>query len=852
MVGRRESNTSDHPAITPPTWPAAKQRVQNAGLSTTSDDMTKKLIRRIALAMGGLLLLLIAVAAYLIMSFDANSYKAQAIAWMKTERQRSLAIDGPIKLSVFPRLAVRVSGLRLSERNSDAQFVAIDDASLSVQVMPLLNKRLVVDRVSARGVGVAYKRDASGAQNFDDLLGKTEDPTPADKDSVSTGGPLSLAVSAISLENLRLKLNDEQAGLVGDVTVESFKSGRLAHQVETPVSFKANVVMRQPQAVKLTLGGSMKLTPDLEQAGVALTDLKLELGGDVGVHVGVEAAGVKRLAMTLNGNLAWAKGRLQAGPLKLSLASASHGKNTLSASTIEVKRALFDPKSQKLELEAFDAAITGLLGKDAFEVALNWPKLAVDDSTLSGSALSGRYKLAGATALAGQFQTAAPSGNFETLRLPGLDIRLEGSSGKRKVDGSVKADARLNLSKMAVAIENLNLQADLTEPALQPLKLGLRGKIDADAKTAAWNLEGALNANRFESDGQAVLGGKVPKITAKARFDKLDLNKLLTSEQAAPSEANTGKAPADTPIDLEGLRAVDGNFKLTAGQFVFRQYEVADARIEAALDDGTLRLSRLAGKTWGGSVETSGSAAAGSRRITVKLDAEGVDINALLKDVAGKDLLEGKGRVQADVSAQGATVGAMRASLAGTSSLRLRDGAIKGINLAQKFRQAKAAFSTKQDAVSQASLTEKTDFSELSASAKISNGVASSDDLELKSPFLRLGGAGTFDISQGRIDYTARTTLTAAATGQGGADLGALRGVTIPVLLSGPFEAIDWKIRWSEVAAAALTNTVKDKLADKLGIKLGTAAPAADAGSAPQAQKPKDVLKEKLLKGLFN
>jgi AsmA protein len=115
----------------------------------------------------------------------------------------------------------------------------------------------------------------------------------------------------------------------------------------------------------------------------------------------------------------------------------------------------------------------------------------------------------------------------------------------------------------------------------------------------------------------------------------------------------------------------------------------------------------------------------------------------------------------------------------------------------------------------------------------------------MKSPFLRLGGDGAIDIGRGMIDYTARATVTSTATGQDGAELAALKGLTVPVRLTGPFEAVDWKIQWSAVAAGVAKNQLEDKLKDKLGIK----APAGSA-SAP-AQKPKDALKEKLLKGLL-
>ena len=84
--------------------------------------------------------------------------------------------------------------------------------------------------------------------------------------------------------------------------------------------------------------------------------------------------------------------------------------------------------------------------------------------------------------------------------------------------------------------------------------------------------------------------------------------------------------------------------------------------------------------------------------------------------------------------------------------------------------------------------------------------------------------------------------------GRGGAGLEALRGVTVPVALSGPFDAIDWKIEWSGVAAAAVQGKLKERLGEAIGSRLGVPPSRADAASGPA--KPKDVLKD-TLKGLF-
>ncbi len=54
--------------------------------------------------------------------------------------------------------------------------------------------------------------------------------------------------------------------------------------------------------------------------------------------------------------------------------------------------------------------------------------------------------------------------------------------------------------------------------------------------------------------------------------------------------------------------------------------------------------------------------------------------------------------------------------------------------------------------------------------------------------------------------------MTGSGIGQDGAQLATLRGLTIPVHLSGPFDTIDWKIQWSAVAAGAMSNGLLDKL----------------------------------------
>ena len=822
----------------------------------------KTWLRRALIAVAVLLVLLIAVAAVLLSTFDPNRYKGLAIDWMKAHYQRTLAIDGPIRLSVFPRLEVQVSSVTLSEAGRSERFAAIEEAALAVQILPLLSRQLVVDRVLARGVSVVMTRNAKGQRNIDDLLSAGTAPAASAPGSsapapAAAGQPLRFDVSRVELADVKATIHDEQVPLHGDIVLESLVTGRLADKLESPVDLKLRFALQQP-VLKGNLAGSMQLTPDLATKSARLGGLQITYEGD--------APGASGIAATLKGTLAYdgAKASVQASGIDLSLA-ATVGAIKIASSSVKAESFGFDPAAKALTLAKLQVRVAGAQAAENFTVALDWPSLAIAGTALQGSALSGEVSVSGTHTLNGKFQSAAPSGSFDLVRVPGLVLSLDGKSGAQAIAGKLSADLLLRSAPAFIALEKMALLAQLQTPGLQPLALDLGGTLSASAQEARWQLSGKLNTNQFNTDGQARLAGKVPSVKAQARLDALDINKLLSTPppQEAQASAPAAAAAGDTPVNLQGLEGLQAQVALRAGSLVFRQYRVDDAQLEASLDAGVLKITKLHGRSWGGQIEASGFADARASKMGVQLAASDVNINALLKDVAAKDLMEGTGRVTANLASTGKTVGELRSHLAGQAAVQLRDGAIKGVNLAKSLRRAKATLGgADQDAVEKATQTEKTDFSELSASFQIADGVAKSTDLDAKSPFLRLGGAGSADIGQGRIDYTARATVTNTSKGQEGADLEALRGLTVPVQLSGPFEAMAWKIQWSAIASslakAKLGDKLRaqeDKLKDKLGSKLGLkpAAAAASAASSP-AESAKDAAKDKLknkLKGLL-
>ena len=205
-------------------------------------------------------------------------------------------------------------------------------------------------------------------------------------------------------------------------------------------------------------------------------------------------------------------------------------------------------------------------------------------------------------------------------------------------------------------------------------------------------------------------------------------------------------------------------------------------------------------------------------RVALRDALTGVSIGPLLRDVAQQDRLEGRGSVALDVAAAGKTVNAMKKSLAGTAKVSLRDGAIKGIDIAAILRKAKSALGAQS--AEAAKTTERTDFSELSASFTIKSGVAHNEDLDVKAPLFRVSGRGDLDIGNSSLEYVTKASVVATATGQGGGDLAQLSGLTVPVHLSGPFDAMKYQVDYRAVAADLAKSKVGEKVKEQVGGKI--------------------------------
>lgn len=590
-----------------------------------------KVIKLAAIALGIVVALILVVVAIALAAFDADRIKAEAAKAVHDKTQRTLKIDGDLRLFFWPNVGIKVGKTSLSEFQSEQEFAGIEGARVSVAVLPLLSKKIVIEAIELDGAHATLVKHKDGKLNIDDLTSK-EAAKDASADQ-TTGAPVRIDVAAVKITNASLTWRDEMNRETSALSGLDFITGHIT--------------------------------------------------GDTG--------------------------------------------------------------TQAYQIDNLSLALAGKSGGDSVALKLAVPKLSLADNALALDKIEGAIEM------------ASPKMPMKTLKMP--------------LTGQLHADLRKEMAKGALSTRfdesNIALKFDVAR--FSPLSLA------------------------FDLD-----------------IDQLNVDKYLPP--AKPDEKKDGgDKGGEGKIDLSALKGLDVRGNVRIGQFQVSNVKATNIKLKIDAEDGKLDIAPHSMNLYDGTLTGAMSVNANGNAVALREDLSGIRINPLLKDMANQDLIDGRGDIKLNVATRGVTVTAMKQALDGTASVALRDGAFKGINLAQSFREMKALVSSRQDSVQQAKATDKTDFSEMSASFRIADGVAHNDDLVMKSPFLRLGGAGDIDIGHGAMNYLAKASVVGTSGGQGAKDLEHLQGVTVPVRVTGPFDKLAYKIEFAAIAEGALKAKVDEK-----------------------------------------
>jgi AsmA protein len=168
----------------------------------------------------------------------------------------------------------------------------------------------------------------------------------------------------------------------------------------------------------------------------------------------------------------------------------------------------------------------------------------------------------------------------------------------------------------------------------------------------------------------------------------------------------------------------------------------------------------------------------------MRFDIDSVRAFPLLSDATDFSTIDGRMRAKLDLSARGNSPKDMISTLGGTADFLFQDGELRGLNIAQMVRTLMAQILSGW----QENGAQKTDFSQLSATFKLANGQATTTDLSMTGPLVRLRGAGTADLLTRELSFRLDPRVVATLEGQGAQQADPL-GLGVPVIVQGSWDA---------------------------------------------------------------
>ncbi|MFM5540184.1 AsmA family protein [Aeromonas veronii] len=423
-----------------------------------------------------------------------------------------------------------------------------------------------------------------------------------------------------------------------------------------------------------------------------------------------------------------------------------------------------------------------------------------------------------------------------TLALKGAKVEGQQDSLAGSLEGTLKGrlDKEMKLAELSDVLLTAALEGDALPRPQMKLKLAgfARAELDKQLITLSKLVMSADEA-LLSGDGTVQLGA-VPAISFDLKGEKLDLDKWLakatptTTAQAkedkpaasAPNaaasgnKAVTGKSEAFSAVepDLGAIKGMDLDGRLQLGSLRLKGLDLGAVDLQVALAKGLLTLKQFSATVAGGQVNAKGVLDARQQPATYKVHKQvaGVNIRPLLQTLAQSDLLEGKGDLDVQVQGRGLSALALRNGMRGKVTLKLSDGALHGINLPEMIREARATLTGK--GAEQVKEARKTDFSALTASFQIADGIARSKDIQLFAPALRVKGEGQTALVPESLDFLFFTSIVESSKGQGGKDVDELKEITIPVRIGGHWQAPSYQL---DVKALLSNNKLLEEKARK-------------------------------------
>ncbi|MDX8413796.1 MAG: AsmA family protein [Mariprofundales bacterium] len=715
-------------------------------------------------------LVVLAVAGLLVAPFviDVNDYRVEISKQVESATGRKFTI-GEIHASLFPWIGVELNDVRMANARgfSRPEFLRAKQLQIQVEVMPLLNREVVIRSFRLIDPQIMLEKNGRGESNWQDLTGSSSATASATaSDAVPTGDGEeeggtqqlpALAAKSIVLENGHIGWRD---GKGQGVDVDGINL--------------TITDLQQLRPVKLTLaarigGSQFKLDGKVGPLG-ALDKLDL-------THLPVQLQLVSDHAALL-----------ALRPLTGALPEALGGNPVLA---IDMQ---LEQRPDGARITAGTLALTTDAPAVFRQVKASWKGELNQDNDL---------QLRSAELTVDQQRVMKLNGTVTKLASqPKFHLRIQSDALSRQW-----------LMHYAPALESLYVAHPAAWKTIQVGTL-LRG----DSKRVVFDdLQLVLNGEPLQGQGSLRVG-KSPKVNLTLSGHVLHLDPWLPKPKVEAKSASTANVPSpegaviavpsqsadagSAEPDLRPFSPWQADIRLAVDRLTVHGLDLTHFQVAIAGKKGKYRLSPLRFGLSGGQVKEVATININHYPLTwtESLTLSGVQVGPVLRGLADVDSLDGSLAMKTSLHGSGMVADRASQRLGGKGNIVLTNGSVKGFDIAGALRNLTSF--QKQTG------PKKTDFSTLSASFTITNGVVDNRDLFMASPLFRLTGYGKVNLVSKQLDYHAKPKLVGTLTGQGDT-LPVRKGLAVPISITGSFNQP--KIR-PEIDPMTLINSVGNLL----------------------------------------
>ena len=789
-----------------------------------------KSVKLLLSVLAGLVALLAVAAIAITLFLDPNEHKERIAGLVETHTGRSLKIKEDISLSLFPWLGVRLGALELGNAPGFGAepFARVVSVQVKVKLLPLLRQQLEVDTVTIQGLGLNLARDKNGKGNWEDLqkTGKPAEPAAGEpaKPGTATGsgaapGPAvakpllaAWAVNGLELTDADISWRDDTNNTHQKISGLTITLGGLTEKRPIPLEVALTQSSADsPVANRITLSGQVTLNLAAQRYRLEVTKLAVASTGTTLPEGRIDLTA----GFALDADLA--AQRLELVGLHLETIGArvtgeAHGSDILGEPRFHGTLSLpaFNPR-ETFRILGAPPPVTAdpqVLRSASAELkfAGGADSLAVDELLLilDKARVTGNLKVDGFSAPKVAWRLDLDAIDLDRYLPPkaGTTAKADpgradtGSSPARTGGGKKGAPPPAGEPPPALAaLATLNMDGALRIKQLRVAGLSTRDiDITVNARDGVLRLAPlGLGLYRGKLSGSATLDARraTPSIRVQdlrlAGLNAGELLKDLNGDTTTRATVNLTADLAASGLDAEAIkRSLTGKALVTLDSIRADRFTVERLGFTATIDKEAVTLAPIDARLYKGSI-TGGAIIdikGPAPRITLKnLTLRQVQAEPLLRDLTGKAPVSGQADLTANLSMVGADAAAIQGSLSGDVRFAFNNGAIRGMNIPRMIRNGYNL--VKGQPLEPDDSFQQTDFSRLTASARINKGVVDNQDLEMTSPLLRVRGRGRIDLPRDRIDYTAETGVVGTLTGQGGKPIEELKGVTIPVRITG-------------------------------------------------------------------